>query len=396
METILIIEDEPDIRDNVVDLLEAEGYRVLAAEHGGIGLALARAHSPDLILCDVMMPEVDGFGVLQELQAEPALAEIPFVFLTALAERGDHRRGMAAGADDYLAKPFTANELIATVEGRLGRALALKSRSEERVERVGAQLSAMIPHELRTPLSVVIGYARILREEWGALPEADALAMLDAVQVAAEDLHGVVERYQLWASLRLREAAADPAAVTAVAPVAEHFARATAARHGRLRDLRLDLAPVEVAVARAHLERVVTELVDNACKYSPAGTLIEVGCRPLGEHAVLAVSDGGPGLTPDQLRRLGALKPGGRGESGEAYAQSGSGLGLALATALAELNGGALTLGRRSDGRTTAQVVLPAAGRARPEPPGDGAHAAAVPHAAASPRPPAPAVPSPR
>src|SRR5690606_8855786 len=204
------------------------------------------------------------------------------------------------------------------------------------------------------------------------------------------------ERYQLWASLRLREAAADPAAVTAVAPVAEHFARATAARHGRLRDLRLDLAPVEVAVARAHLERVVTELVDNACKYSPAGTPIEVECRPLGEHAVLAVSDGGPGLTPDQLRRLGALKPGGRGESGEAYAQSGSGLGLALATALAELNGGALTLGRRSDGRTTAQVVLPAAGRARPEPPGDGAHAAAVPHAAASPRPPAPAVPSPR
>ena len=100
-------------------MLKAERYTALGAENGRVGLDLARSDPPDLILCDVMMPEMDGFAVLEALRAEPRFAEIPFIFLTALDDRSSMRRGMNLGADDYLPKPFTRNELLEAVNSRL-------------------------------------------------------------------------------------------------------------------------------------------------------------------------------------------------------------------------------------------------------------------------------------
>ncbi|HXZ53980.1 MAG TPA: protein kinase [Burkholderiales bacterium] len=116
---VLVIEDEPSIRNNIMLMLKVERYAVVGAENGRVGLELARNDPPDLILCDVMMPEVDGFAVLETLRAEPRFAEIPFIFLTALDDRSSMRRGMNLGADDYLPKPFTRNELLEAVNSRL-------------------------------------------------------------------------------------------------------------------------------------------------------------------------------------------------------------------------------------------------------------------------------------
>jgi class 3 adenylate cyclase/tRNA A-37 threonylcarbamoyl transferase component Bud32 len=116
---VLVIEDEPSIRNNIVLMLRVERYAVVGAENGRVGLQLARSDPPDLILCDVMMPEMDGFAVLEALRAEPRFAEIPFIFLTALDDRSSMRRGMNLGADDYLPKPFTRIELLEAVNSRL-------------------------------------------------------------------------------------------------------------------------------------------------------------------------------------------------------------------------------------------------------------------------------------
>jgi class 3 adenylate cyclase/tRNA A-37 threonylcarbamoyl transferase component Bud32 len=116
---VLVIEDEPSIRNNIMLMLKVERYAAAGAENGRVGLELARRDPPDLILCDVMMPEMDGFAVLEALRAEPRLAEIPFIFLTALDDRSSTRRGMNLGADDYLPKPFTRNELMEAVNSRL-------------------------------------------------------------------------------------------------------------------------------------------------------------------------------------------------------------------------------------------------------------------------------------
>ena len=122
MKKILVIEDEPEMRRNITTLLRYYDYEPVAAANGREGVEAARRERPDLILCDVMMPELDGYGVLQAVQKEPALARIPFIFLTAKGEKDDLRSGMDLGADDYLTKPVANAELVRAIEARLRRA----------------------------------------------------------------------------------------------------------------------------------------------------------------------------------------------------------------------------------------------------------------------------------
>jgi DNA-binding response OmpR family regulator len=118
---ILLIEDHGHMRENLLLMLEMEGFAVLSAPDGSRGLELARARKPDLILCDVMMPGLDGHGVLRALRQDPATATIPLIFLTAKGEKADQRTGMNLGADDYLVKPVGKQELLAAIRARLQR-----------------------------------------------------------------------------------------------------------------------------------------------------------------------------------------------------------------------------------------------------------------------------------
>lgn len=126
MPKILVIEDEESVRENLLDLLAAEDFETIAAANGRIGINLAISEIPDLILCDMMMPEVDGYGVLTALRQDPSTATIPFIFLTAKSAKADFRQGMDMGADDYLTKPFTRAELLSAIMNRLEKHATLK------------------------------------------------------------------------------------------------------------------------------------------------------------------------------------------------------------------------------------------------------------------------------
>ncbi len=132
--TILLIEDDPDMRENTAEILELANYTVVKAENGRRGVELARANHPDLVLCDIMMPELDGYGVLHLLGRDPATAEIPFIFLSAKAERSDMRKGMELGADDYLTKPFEESELLNAIEGRLKRSELFRKGFDQSID----------------------------------------------------------------------------------------------------------------------------------------------------------------------------------------------------------------------------------------------------------------------
>lgn len=121
MPKILLIEDEPQMRKNMQLILRREGFEVVAAADGSEGILLAKRELPDLILCDVMMPEVDGYGVLGALRAERATETVPFIFLTAKGDKADIRSGMNLGADDYLTKPVSVDDLLAAIQSRLVR-----------------------------------------------------------------------------------------------------------------------------------------------------------------------------------------------------------------------------------------------------------------------------------
>lgn len=142
MPTILLIEDNKDIRDNTAEILEMANYKVLTAPDGKIGVQLAEEGHPDLIVCDITMPVLDGYGVIHLLHKKEHLSNIPFIFLTAKAERTDMRKGMDVGADDYITKPFDATDLLNAIECRLKKSALLKKDASAGIEGMQALLSA--------------------------------------------------------------------------------------------------------------------------------------------------------------------------------------------------------------------------------------------------------------
>lgn len=130
MKKILLIEDDKAVRENTAELLELAGYIIVTATNGKSGLLKAKNEVPDLIICDIMMPELNGYGVLQILSKNPATKYIPFIFLSAKMEHKDIRKGMNLGADDYLTKPFDESELFSTIESRLAKGAIIKERLE--------------------------------------------------------------------------------------------------------------------------------------------------------------------------------------------------------------------------------------------------------------------------
>lgn len=134
MKKILLIEDNPEMRENTAEILTLANYEVVTAENGKEGVRLAQTDKPDLIICDIMMPELDGYGVLHMLSKSSDTAAIPFIFLTAKAEKSDHRKGMTMGADDYLTKPFDDMELLGAVEVRFRKTEQLKAQYSRTIE----------------------------------------------------------------------------------------------------------------------------------------------------------------------------------------------------------------------------------------------------------------------
>ncbi|KXX71468.1 MULTISPECIES: response regulator [unclassified Flammeovirga] len=134
MKKILLIEDNLEMRENTSEILELSNYEVITADNGKVGVEKARTSSPDLIICDIMMPELDGYGVLFALSKDPNTASIPFIFLTAKAEKTDFRKGMSHGADDYIAKPFDDVELLDAIESRLKKSDTVRKHYEQSPE----------------------------------------------------------------------------------------------------------------------------------------------------------------------------------------------------------------------------------------------------------------------
>src|SRR5690606_5276916 len=178
--TILVIEDEQVIRRNIAEILSFEGYATLEAENGRVGVERALQHVPDLIICDVNMPELDGFGVIRELQADLSTAMIPFIFLTARTDRQSMRYGMELGADDYITKPFTTDELVSAVRTRF-RKHAVATDTYNRIITGGADTLSGVSddQDVRLIGTTLRGY-----QLWERIGEGGAGAVYKAYQAS--------------------------------------------------------------------------------------------------------------------------------------------------------------------------------------------------------------------
>lgn len=310
MATILIIEDERPLLENIQNLLRFEGYAVLGAADGLIGVDLARRHLPDLIVCDIMMPRMNGYDVLLELSSDPVTNSIPFIFLTAKADREHQRYGMELGADDYITKPFSREEFLNAIQVRLERQRVLHAQYQHEIESLRRALVLALPLELRAPLTGVLGYAKKLITDAKTLQPAEINQIAQAILRASQRLHRQIENYLLFAQLEIIRL--DPGRVIVLernrlanpAEIITTKAREKASEYDREADVSLDVQNAVVQIGRNSLEKVVEETVDNALQYSPCGTAVRVSASIEQDTYVLCVADEGPGMPSNDLQTL--------------------------------------------------------------------------------------------
>ncbi len=361
MARILVIDDEPSMREVQAIVLAEAGHEIVEAGSGAQGIEAAKRACPDLVICDVNMPDVDGYAVLEALRADPQLSSTPFLFLTGLDEQHQVRAGMTSGADDYLTKPISPKDLIAAVDARLQRRVASQLEAEQRVQKIRSSLAALLPHELRTPLTAILGCARMLQEYHREMPPEQIAEMATAILKAAQRLHRTAENYILHAHLELQRLAGDaqPGAGSLAGRSGpggiREPARERAAESGREADLSLELGELELPIAPAYLEKIVIELVDNAFKFSEPLTPVRLTLQKADATVVFEVQDSGRGMTPEQVREVGAFRQFDR----DRFEQQGSGLGLFLARRLVEGSGGRLEVSSSPSQGTRVRAVWP-------------------------------------
>jgi two-component system sensor histidine kinase/response regulator len=360
MKKILVIDDEEWLREMVRMALQQKGFDIVEAENGTTGVEIARQELPDLILCDVNMEKMDGYGTLSSLRNEAGTASIPFILMTGLADNAGMRHGMELGADDYLPKPFTIEALYAAVEARLKKTEALRQEAEKKLADLRDNLSLMLPHELRTPLNGIIAYGEILATDSATLPPQEIAEMGQVIFDSGKRLERLIENFLIYAQLEL--IAADPQKMTALrlkktqnaSSLVEARARTQAEAANRPTDLILELGPSDASISEDYLARIVDEVVQNAFKFSEAGAPVKLRLEASARHMMLVVTDRGRGFSTEHITRIGAYMQFDR----KIQEQQGQGLGLSIAKRLTEIHGGALTIQRGQPG-TSVTIKLP-------------------------------------
>jgi signal transduction histidine kinase len=362
MTTVLVIEDDELTRENIVEGLTYSGYFLLDAPNGRVGVSLAKEHLPDLIVCDINMPEMNGYEVLMQLRAMPETSNIPFIFLTAQTDRTSMREGMKLGADDYISKPFEHHELVEAIETRLQKQQNLTQAYEHQMANLRSSIVQAIPHELRTPLMGIIGYAELMAMDAASMSGEQIQQMAEEIVRAGWRLHRTVENYLIYAQIEL--ISGDPERTRAMAMETEKYPMAiiqsmverTSVNHNRRINL-LAQRNVEICVSGDNLSKIMIELLDNACKFSTPGTPIDVQANIYGHEFQISIENEGRGMSAEQLQQIGAYMQFGRA----LYEQQGLGLGLAISRRLAELHGGSFHITSVPGGRTTVYVSFPLA-----------------------------------
>ncbi len=360
---ILVIEDADALRKDIIEMLSFEGFEVTGAPDGLEGVRTARAKLPDLIICDIMMPLMDGYTVLDELRKDGAGITIPFIFLTALSDKNEVRNGMNLGADDYLTKPFTAVELVSCVRRRLKTKSERENLAKERLNELRENIILALPHELRTPLTGILGFSDILLMDAAVMSPDKIAEMAQHIYSAAQRLYRLTENYVVYTQLEVLKT--DSARVEAMRSFAtvnprsliEDLAYQRAQFYHREADLELSISDdVAIRMIEDNLKKVVEELIDNAFKFSEAGTSVQLTGVLLDDCYQLTITDYGRGMTQEEIEHIGAFMQFGR----KYFEQQGSGFGLAIVTRSVQLHDGKFKIESTPNQYTRVTIQLPA------------------------------------
>ncbi|HML23252.1 MAG TPA: ATP-binding protein [Aggregatilinea sp.] len=383
MPKILVIEDERILREEIVEWLQLEGYEAFGAGDGLEGVELAVHLHPDLVICDITMPRLDGYGVLLELNSNPVTAGVPFIFMTARVTQDDVRRGMSLGADDYIPKPFSLMDLLDAVESRLRKKQIqvqtyqqeidelqkmIEREQEQRVFK--ARLVAMFSHDFRNPLSSIMSSNSLLRDYFDMMSETNRKEHFAYIEASVRQLLQMLDDMLLVSQMETGNLNIKAQVINVgdfLGRVVEEFHNIYRKTHA----IRFENLGSTVVIADSRLLRqIAANLISNAVKYSPQGGEVLITVTHDEEHFTFSVTDQGIGIPQEDIEHL-----------FEAFRRAsnvgqvrGTGLGLAIVKQAVDLQGGEIHVQSEVNKGTTVTVMLPLRPRQDPDKVGQAAH----------------------
>lgn len=372
---ILVVEDHEPLLTAIKGILEGEGYTVFTATDGEDGLQKMDNARPDLIVADIMMPRMDGYAFYETVRERPEWVPIPFIFLTAKAEKEDVRRGKDMGAEEYLTKPFDPQDLVVAVRSRLKRAHAIQGVSDARFDELKRQIVNVLGHELRTPLTYVRGYTELALEDIPSLEPKNLEDFLMGIKRGADRLYRLVEDLMYLIQLDTGRVEKEFQMMYGVHPglstlletaVRQH--KEQAADQGVTLEAEIEPRLPPVQLCETFFAEALGRLIDNAIKFSLRETKQVTVSAHVTDDAdqnpwvEIAVTDQGVGIAAEHLSHIFERF---RQIDREKMEQQGIGVGLSIAQELIRIHGGEITVESTLGEGSTFTIRLPVAEEAQ-------------------------------
>ena len=359
MKTILILEDDTDLCEELAEWLTYQGYDTLSAANGKEGMELILAGSrPDLVVCDILMPVLDGKQFFYEYSMHLNGRVTPFIFISALAERKHIREGMGMGVDDYLTKPFSHEEFMLAIQSAFKRHKRMEENLRQGMHDMTRVMMTYLPHELHTPLTSIIGFGSILADRAEFFTEKEIKKIGNDIVKAGKIMHSLTEKLLLYTQLELNTPIKGQHVKThSMEPIIFEESVILALRYGRSQRLSQFIEPAPLCLSETYLRVLIIELVENAHRFSAEGSEVKIEGIITNGIYILTVTDQGQGMTKEQIAQIGAFRQFGKGK----YMQQGSGLGLAIAKRICENSGGKLSIKSKPGEFTSVRCFIPVA-----------------------------------
>jgi len=360
--TILVIDDEFHLLVGVKALLEREGYQAITVNDSTSALQTAREHHPDLILCDVMMPFMDGYKVREALRDENVTKDIPFLFLTARATQEDKLRGLNLGADDYITKPFDHRELMARICAVLNRyekgQADMRKKMDEQIFRLQQEISHNISHELRTPMTqILLALDLVLRNKQEQPDELNQFVEIALSQ--SHRLNGIIDDLIFLSNYDRGAVSTFRQSINIEVDFLEIIRIRQELYVGKKMNVQVSVGPgVSIHAPRREFRQAIGHLVDNALKFTAPVSEVQIRLEAKGEGGfVLTISDGGNGIPVEYrekvFERFFQISQGDRRE------YNGLGVGLTVARIVSQSLGGDTVILPGKSGCTVRMLIPP-------------------------------------
>lgn len=334
MYKILIIEDEVELLENLKFILELEDYRVAAFPNGRDGADYALNNPIDIVVCDINMPGLDGYQVLEILRNNDSTKNIPFIFLTAKSNLDDQRQGMDLGADDYISKPYSDEVLLSAIKARLQKHNLIREEVNTEVNITSKNIASTLPHELNTPLTIISAYSDMLISNSANMAATDVKEVAEIIKTSAKRLNKMFNSYLFFVNLFSFDKTDNPIEVQNVFSLMRNCVQSKSEYNSGKIILQLpEDRDVSILMNPEHFEKMMCELMDNAIKFSDDVHNIVVKGKQVNDILEICISNTGAEFKDLDIHNIGAFKQFNRGY----MEQQGIGLGLGIVKKIMEI-----------------------------------------------------------